>query len=285
MPCKKIICLSSTQLAYFLELEATDNIIALNSSRHLFNKEVNRRLKEGSLKQVGKEGNFNIELIAGINPDLILVSPFKVGGYDAIKNLGIPLLPIAAYKEETPLGRSEWIKLISTLTGMESKADSLFHHIDSEYHRYKQMALTIKKRPSVFSGKMKAGIWYVPGGDSFIAHLLGDAGADYVYKDDNKGAYPLDFEAVYEKSNQTKFWRLQVSSSSGYSSEALKTEDERYGDFEAFKNGRIVVCNIQEKPYYEENPVKPHVILADYIHLFHPELLPDYKPVYYEFLK
>ena len=32
-------------------------------------------------------------------------------------------------------------------------------------------------------------------------------------------------------------------------------------------------------------PVEPEVVLADLIHAFHPQLLPDHKPVYYQLLK
>lgn len=32
-------------------------------------------------------------------------------------------------------------------------------------------------------------------------------------------------------------------------------------------------------------PMQPEVVLEDLIHAFHPDLLPDYKPTYYERLK
>ena len=284
IPCEKIICLSSTQLAYFIELDATDRVFGLNSSRFLFNKKVKERIKSGEIKRVGKEGNFNIELVAAIDPDVILVSPFKTGGYDAIKNLDIPLLPIAAYNEQDPLGRSEWIKLIALLTGQEKLADSVFNNIHSSYLELKTVATKIKDKPTVFSGKMKSGNWYVPGGKSFIAQLINDAGGIYVFDNDQTGASPLDFEIVYNKAHNVDFWRLQVSEKAGFNTEMLLAKDKRYGDFDALKNGKVLVCNIREKPYYEENPVKPHVILADFIHHFHPEVLPKHLPVYYEFL-
>ena len=30
---------------------------------------------------------------------------------------------------------------------------------------------------------------------------------------------------------------------------------------------------------------RPEIVLEDLIHAFHPDLLPDYKPTYYELLK
>ena len=40
-----------------------------------------------------------------------------------------------------------------------------------------------------------------------------------------------------------------------------------------------------EKPFYESMPMQPEIVLEDLIHAFHPDLLPDYKPTYYELLK
>ena len=39
---------------------------------------------------------------------------------------------------------------------------------------------------------------------------------------------------------------------------------------------------MREKPFYESMPMQPEVVLEDLIHALHPDLLPDYKPTYYE---
>lgn len=285
VPCKKIICLSSTQLTYFFALEDIDDIVGINSSRHLFNGPMNARLKEGKVKRVGKEGHFNAELIAGINPDVIFVSPYKSGGYDALKNLGIPLVPVAAYDEKNPLGRAEWVKMIAPFIGKEKKADSIFNKLSQRYNSLKELASKVKKRPTVFSGKMRSGTWYVPGGKSFYANYFRDAGAQYIIDDDKQGAYPLDFETVYTKAAQCDYWRILVPEPVGFDRKALISQDPRYGDFKAFKNKNVIMCNIREKPFYEQNAMKPDVILADYIHFFHSEFLPNHHPEFYELLK
>jgi iron complex transport system substrate-binding protein len=285
VPCKRIICLSSTQLTYFFALDNIENIVGTNSSRHLFHKEMNERIKAGLVKQVGKEGQFNTELIASLNPDVIFVSPFKTGGYNALKSLGFNLVPMAAYEEETPLGRAEWIKMIAAFTCQEQKADSIFAAVANRYESLKSLAAKVEKRPTIFSGKMRSGTWYVPGGDSFYAHYFKDAGAEYVFKDNKKAAYPLDFESVYATAAQCDYWRILLPNPVGYNKQSLETEDPRYADFKAFRNNNVFACNIREKPYYEQNAMKPDVILADYIHFLHPSLLPDYQPKFYELLK
>lgn len=281
VPCERIICLSSTQLAYFFELDSIGSIVATNSSRHLFHQGINARIKAGKVKQVGKEGKFNVELIASLNPDLIFVSPFKVGGYNAIRNLGVPLVPIAAYKESTPLGRAEWIKMIAPFVGLEARADSIFSATRDEYERLTNLTKDLENRPTVLSGKMSAGSWYVAGGDSFFAHLFRDAGADYIIKNNKKGAYPLGFETLYSLAHDADYWRLLTSSEKGYGYEQLKAEDERYSFFEAYQKKNIILCNLRQVPYREQSAVKPHILLADYISHFHPNLLPGYTPKYW----
>ncbi|MCT4640151.1 MAG: ABC transporter substrate-binding protein [Bacteroidales bacterium] len=282
VPCKRIICLSSTQLAYIIELDAIDNVAGINSSRHLFNKTVKAKVEQGTILKVGKEGVFNTEVIAAINPDVIFVSPFKSGGYDALRNLGIPLVPMAAYSEQLPLGRAEWIKFMSVFVDREHKADSLFNTVADRYNELKRLTATVQNRPTVLSGKMKGGgSWYVAGGDSFFAHMFTDAGADYIVKNNKSAAVPMDYESVYAMGHDADYWRLLTSSPEGFNKRTLEAEDQRYTDFKAYKTGNILVCNLREVPYREESCIKPHILLADYIHHFHSNLLPDYKPKYW----
>lgn len=285
VPCKRIICLSSTQLTYFFALGDVDDIVGINSSRHLSNPGMNELVETGIVKKVGKEGNFNTELIASLNPDVIFVSPFKSGGYEMLKSLGFPLVPMAAYEEEKPLGRAEWIKMIASFIGKQNEADSVFEAVAQRYESLKDLAAKVDHRPTIFSGKMGSGSWYVPGGESFYAQYFKDAGADYIIKDNKNAAYPLDFESMYAKAANADYWRLLLTEPEGYDKAAMLAEDNRYSSFKAFREGRIIACNINVKAYYEQNAMKPDVILADYIHYLHPELLPGHQPQFYEILK
>ena len=70
-----------------------------------------------------------------------------------------------------------------------------------------------------------------------------------------------------------------------FSYNVLKEEDARYADFKAYKEKGVVYCNMREKPFYESMPTEPEVVLADLIKVFHPQLLPEHQPGYYELLK
>jgi iron complex transport system substrate-binding protein len=222
----------------------------------------------------------------GVNPDLILISPYKRGGYDALREVGIPLLPHFGYQETTPLGQAEWIKCVGELLGCRAEADSLFAEIERRYETLRALTADVDVRPTVLSGEMRSGNWYAVGGDSYLARLFRDAGADYFMADDTQaGGVILDFESVYAGASEAQYWRILNSFDGQFSYDVLRSEDARYADFRAWRDRGVVYCNMREVPFYEATPVEPDVVLADFIKIFHPELVADHEPVYYKLLK
>ena len=286
-PIKSCICMTSLQLSNFIALDACEFVTGVTSTRHLFNEKMNRQIKEGRTAKIGIEGNFDSEVVMSMNPDVIFISPFKRGGYEQMKEVHLPLVPHLGYKETTPLGQAEWVKLIGLFVDKEQEAIQLFNGIEQRYLDLKAKAAKVEKRPIVFSGEIRGGNWYAVGGKSFLALLFHDAGADYFLKDDpNSGGVTLDFETVYSQADEADYWRIMNSYDGQYSYDALKASDARYADFRAFREKKVVYCNMTQRPYYERMPMEPDKVLADLIHVFHPDLLPaDYKPSYYDLLK
>ncbi len=286
LPVRSAICMTSLQLSNFIKLGAMDRVVGITSTRFLFNKDMQRQVDEGLTRRIGIEGNFDNEVIMSINPDLMLISPFKRGGYDAVKDIGIPLVPHLGYKEMTPLGQAEWIKFVGLLLGMEDVANREFARIEQRYNSLKAMVGEVERRPVVFSGELRGGVWYAVGGKSFLAQLFHDAGADYFLKDDPRsGGVTLDFETVYNQAEGADYWRIANSFAGEYCYDALKAQDERYADFKAFKEKHVVYCNMREKPFYESMPAEPEVVLADMIRVFYSEILHDHEQVNYYILK
>lgn len=285
-PVRSVICMTTLQLANFIKLDATEKVVGMTSTHYLFNQKMKDQIKGGKTGQIGIEGNFDSELILALHPDIILVSPFKRGGYETIKDLDIPLVTFLGYKETTPLGQAEWLKFTAMLLGQEKKANEQFAQIEKKYLELEKLCESVSNRPTVLSGEMRSGNWYVVGGKSYLAEQFYDAGAQYFLKDNTEtGGLNMDFEAVYAQGANADYWRMLVSHTGDYSYDVMKQSDARYADFKAFKEKKVVCCNLRQKPFYENAPVEPEVVLADLIKAFHPELLPDHKPVYYELLK
>lgn len=286
VPVKRVVCMTTLHLSNFIKMDALNYVVGTSSGRTLHNQEVKRRIKEGSMARIGIEGNFDKEAVLSQDPDLIIVSPYKRGGYDDLKGMGIPLLPHMGNRENDPLGQAEWIKVIGLLIGQEEKANQLFAATNQEYNHYKALAAQVEKRPLVFNGELHGDNWYVLGGRNFMARLFYDSGAQYYLVDDTR-TEPVqqDFETVYSQAAEVPYWRLLSSFSGEFSYDKLLKKDPRYGYFKAFKERGIIYCNPLEKPFYEFSPTHPEVVLKDFIKVFHPELLPDYEPVLYELLK
>lgn len=286
VPIDRTICMTSLQLSNFTALDAHDVIRGITGTKNLFDEDVKAKVKKGEIVKIGMEGDFDPELVLAANPDVIFISPFKRGGYDAIKETGVTLVPHLGYKELEPLGQAEWIKFVAMFIGKEKEANEVFTGIKSRYEDVKKLTAKVKVRPTVFSGEMHGGNWYAVGGRNHLAQLFRDAGADYIIKDENTGGVNIEFEQMYAQAANADYWRILNSFPGDFSYDALKASEPRNELFKAFKDRHVVYCNMKQTPYYELTPVQPDVLLNDLVAIFHPDLVaPDYQPRFYRLLK
>ena len=287
VPVERTIVMTMLQLSNFIALDGLGVVKGITGTKNLFNKEVKQRVADGRIVKIGMEGNFDPELILAANPEVIFISPFKRGGYDAIKETGITLIPHLGYKELDPLGQAEWLKYVGLFIGREREADSLFAAIERRYTTLKRRIDSLEQpRPTVFSGEMHGGNWYAVGGKNYLAQLFRDAGADYVVNDENTGGVNIEFEQMYAQAAQADYWRILNSYPGDFSYEALKASEPRNELFKAFRERQVIYCNMKQTPYYELTPVMPDVVLSDLVAVFHPELMPkDYQPTFYRLLR
>ena len=286
VPIERTICMTSLQLSNFTILDAHDVVKGITSTKNLFNEDIKARVKDGRIVKIGMEGEFDPEVVMAANPDVIFISPSKRGGYDAIKEIGITLVPHLGYKELDPLGQAEWIKFIGMFIGKEKEAAEIFAGIESRYNELKEKAAKVEQRPTVTSGEMHYGNWHAVGGKNYLAQIFRDAGADYVINDDETSGEDLEFEKMYALSANADYWRILNSFQGDFSYEALKASEPRNEMFKAFKEKKVIYCNMKQTPYYEIAPVKPDVLLKDFVAIFHPELVEkDYQPTFYHLLQ
>ncbi len=286
VPVERTIVMTMLQLSNFTALEAHDVVKGITGTKNLYNEDIRKRVEDGRMVKIGMEGNFDTELILAAQPEVIFISPFKRGGYDAIQETGITLVPHLGYKEAHPLGQAEWVKYVGLFIGKEKEADSLFEGIKQRYLALAERVAATDERPTVFSGEMHGGNWFAVGGKNHLAQMFRDAGADYILKDDNTGGVPIEYEQMYALAAHADYWRILNSYPGDFTYEALKASEPRNELFKAFKQKHVIYCNMKQTPYYESSPVRPDVVLADLVAIFHPELMgADYQPQYYQLLK
>ena len=287
VPIKRTILMTMLQLSNFTILNAHDVVKGITGTKNLYDKDILQRVKKGEIVKIGVEGNFDPELVMAAAPDVIFISPFKRGGYDAIKETGVTLVPHLGYKELDPLGQAEWIKFVAMFIGKEKEANEIFRGIADRYNELKsEVEVVGGERPTIFSGEMHGGNWHAVGGKNYLAQIFRDAGADYVINDDNTGGIPIEFEAMYAKAANADYWRILNSFPGEFSYEALQKSEPRNVMSKAFRDKKVIYCNMKTTPYYEISPVMPDKVLADFVAIFHPQVMPEgYTPTFYKLLR
>ncbi len=283
-PVKNVVTYSSTQWSVFLELGEMERVKGILETEYTDNPEIKRLLAEGKVEDVGNETNLKTEIVINIQPDVILYTPYSTVPKTEIGQLtGAVMFPFADYLENHPLGRAEWLKVVGYLTCREKDTDKWFKDIVTRYDSLKSLCKDVKNRPTIFSDLPFEGQWYLPGGNSYIAQIFNDAGADYVWKDNNSTAsLPVDAETVLSKARDADFWRIMNSSTTPYSYARLASENELYTFFKAYKNRDILICDIRRSGYFEKSEYEPDILLKDFVYAFHPDMIEkDYVPRYF----
>lgn len=281
-PVRKVVVYTSVHTAIVDQLGEVDKIIGVCEPRYMDTPGIQEGLRDGRIADLGEATAPNIEKMIDIGAEIIIASPFQNAGYGPAEKLGIPIIEAADYMESLPLGRTEWIRFYGLLFEKSAQADSIFRETEEQYLALKELAASVTDRPTVISEKKFGSSWYMPAGDSYIAHLYKDAGADYVFKDlPGAGSTPLAFETVLDKAIHADMWLVKYNQATEMTYKDLRTEYTPYENFDAFKNRRIYTCNTGVVPYYEEFPIHPEMLLKDLVWVFHPELLPGYVPRYY----
>ena len=62
----------------------------------------------------------------------------------------------------------------------------------------------------------------------------------------------------------------------------LKALNPRYTAFEAWKRGNIYSCDTEKRNIFNDVAFHPDKVLAEYIAIFHPELMPGYELQYFK---
>ena len=287
-PVTKVACMSSIYTTMLAKLGVEKSIIAIDNVDYYNNVFIQQEVSEHKITELSIGPKMDVEQTIVLNPDLILTYGMGNPSIDVDKKLLQANIPIAIsldHLEETPLARAEWIKFFACFFNKEQLADSLFAITEKKYLDLKKLTEHQTVRPTVLTEIKYGDTWYVPGGKSYVANLLADAGANYFWSNEKQtGSMPLPFETVYTKAKDCDFWinLYQVNSQ-----KELLSYDERYGLFNAFKKNKLYNNNkIQNSKgysnYWEAGITNPDEVLADLISIISPALLPNHTLIYYK---
>ena len=282
-PVRRLSIHSLDNIGYLNELNALEHICAITDTQRVYNQRVKALLREGKIVSLGQAVQVDKEKLLQANPSLILSTRYESS--TSSLPVDIPILYNLAWMETHPLGRAEWIKVIGIVVGKERQADSVFRLIEKNYNGLHSQVKDITDRPKVMVGSSYQDIWYVPGGGSYKAKLLEDAGMQYYWKTNkNQGSLPLDFETILKQHSQDDIW-IEVPWAD---CESMLELNKRFMYFKAFKNKNVFNnfgrSSFMANDYWERGVCRPDIVLKDLVEIAHPEIQ-NHELIFYHALK
>jgi iron complex transport system substrate-binding protein len=278
----KIISLSATLNGMLVDLGKTKNLVGISSAEYIYSNKIKKRFEKGSITEYGDETTQSVEKIIASGATFIFHSGFgdKFPNQDQLEKIGITVIPIYDWREEDPLGKAEWIKLIGAITKSEEKANDHFNFVKADYARLKKIAENVISKPSVLSGNMLGDIWYAPVGDSYVAQLIKDAEGSYVYKNSKgTGSLALSIETILKDNANTEIW---INPGIETKAKVLKMNPHAK-HLKCFDN--MYCYSTKMNKFWEQSASQPNLFLSDLIHVFHPELEEIKKFNFYKKIK
>jgi iron complex transport system substrate-binding protein len=291
VPIDSVVAMSTTYLPALQELGLLDTLVGVDTTLYTTSEAVIGLVEAGTVAEIGNGAEVNVEVAVDLEPDLIMTNATGTPDYDAhpkLEEAGLPVVLNSDYLDTSPLGRSEWVDFIALFYNEEAASEAWFDGVVSDYEALVAMTADVEERPTVFVNTPFDGTWFMSGGENYFAQLLRDAGADYLWSDDDStGTLYLDFETVFDRAADADFW-LNIGIFTTLDS--LVATDERFTEFAAYQNGSIynndAISNENGgSDFYESGVVFPNLVLADLIKIFHPELVPDHEFVYYRLVE
>lgn len=293
VPVKSAVSMSTSFLPFFDLYGLLDKLVAIDDATYVNNETV-LQMTEAGLPSIGTGAAVDVEMLLNLNPDVVFTNGYGFAEYDThpiLQTAGIPVVIDGDYMDTTPLGRAEWGKFIAVFFNEEAKANQIFEQTETDYLKLKSLTANATDKPTVFLNTPWEGVWYMPGGHSFMANFIADAGGDYLWAEDNStGTLYLGFEDVIAKGcPEADIWLNPGGFS--FSAQDVIALDERFENFSAVQNNGLwnnnqVLSANMGNDFYESGVAFPERILADLIYIFHPETMlaayPDFSTTYYQ---
>ena len=290
VPVRKVVCMSTTHLAFLEAIGESGSVCALSGASFVCNPELRQKIENKQIVDIGYEGNLDYESIILLKPDLVFmygVNPSAMSIAERLLQLGVKPVFVGEYLESHPLAKTEWIKFFASFFGKQALSDSIFAMVKSQYEAYCKIVPVNSTKPSVLTGYPWKDVWYISGGNTYLAKLIEDAGGNYIFKQVQADVWPASLENVFVKASHVDIW---INTGEAKSLNQLVAPDERLRMFQPYINHKVYNNTRQLNAlggnnYWEKGIMEPHLILFDLIRIFHPGISNDTIWHYYLELK
>ena len=290
VPIQSIVVTSTTHIPSLELLGVENTLTGFPNTDYISSKKTRALIDAGKVREVGQNDNLNTEVLIDLAPNVIVGFGLNNSNpaLDNLQKSGLKVVFNGDWNEKTPLAKAEWIKFFGALYGLNNKANKVFSEIETHYNQTLLLAKKATSSPTVLCGSEYQNQWFVPQGMSWASQFLNDAHANYLWKNTSgTGSIALSFETVLEKAKKADFW---ISPGDFSSLAEMKKSNFHYQEFDAFKNKKVYSYALNKGKkggilYFEWSLSRPDWVLKDLIRIIHPELLPNYKPYFFQKLQ
>lgn len=287
VPVQRLVLTSTTHVPALEALAADSVLVGFPGLDYISSEKTRQRIDAGLIEELGANDQINTERVIALQPELVVGFGITEAprAYQGIMKAGISVIYNGDWTEASPLGKAEWIKFFGLLLGREAEAETYFEGVNRDYTEARDMAAEVGLRPKVLSGALYRDVWYTPGGESWAAAFIADAGADYLWADTGgSGSLSLSLESVLERADDADVW---IAPSQFGSFIEMREANPHYEKIRAFREGRIYTyANALGASggmlYFEQAPGRPDLVLKDLIYHIHPGLLSGYEPTFFQ---
>jgi iron complex transport system substrate-binding protein len=204
------------------------------------------------------------------------------------RDVGIPVVHYDPFSE-SPLGSAEQVKFLSLFYNLEARANTVFAPIEARYLALRDLAQAQTEQPTVLLGNI------VGEGTSFRSreperlesHLVRDAGGTLILEHSDlpfeKAFIGIDYdlESVIALASEAEFWFGMHYTPAESTAAEFITVDPLNGNFSALANGNMFHrFGPRGEDYFGTGGLYVDLILRDLVSILHPELIPDYQPMF-----
>lgn len=268
-PLDRIAVLSTTHLPFISALDRTDRLMAATNLERIRDAATRERIALGEVREIATADGIDREQLLLAKAQAVFDYPFGQVAHRATSPDQL-FIPVTEYLEEHPLGRAEWLRFFGVLLDVEERADSLYATIEGRYAGASSFAANMTYRPRVFFGSAWQGQWHVPPGNSYMAHLINDAGGDYCFSDrTSSGNIAIDLETVITEARAADRFGIILEHGGELHRIDIAGGDERIAALPVMRSGAFYFDS-ERSDIFGQALLEPDVILEELNCFFHP---------------
>ncbi|MBC7713020.1 MAG: ABC transporter substrate-binding protein, partial [Rhizobacter sp.] len=221
---KRFVATSTTHLPFLKQFNLEETLVGFPGVRYINNK----KLRSQKVKDINYQ--LNPEELLSTKADLIMAYSANLTSEKRmtdLRKLKIPLVLNRDFEEKHPLARAEWMVFSAVFFSKDLEAKKQFKSIEDAYLTLAGLAKTKNSRPKILVGDIQNGKWATCGGQSDLAILIQDAGAELLLKSESAETQFISLEKVLSTTDKPSYWLTQNT----WNDLSVAKKDSRYKKF------------------------------------------------------